>query len=104
MNTPTIPSYIHFIPCLNDICGENLNISTSDFILNQEVDTFQTSSQHGKRDKSPLLHPKKDTQKETLSEDNEERREEQSIPSNYSTIPTELEEDDDSKVQLQPPL
>ena len=57
MNEPSLPSSTHGIPCLNDICGENLNISTSDLSSNQEDDTFQTSSQHGKREKSPLLHP-----------------------------------------------
>ena len=42
MNEPTLPSFAHGIPCLNDICGENLDISISDLSSNQEVDIFQT--------------------------------------------------------------
>jgi hypothetical protein len=80
MNEPSLPSSVHGIPCLDDIFGESLNISTSVLSSNQEDNNFKTSSQHCKREKSPLLYPKEDTQDGIRSEDNKERLEEQNIP------------------------
>ena len=80
MNTPSLPSSVHGIPFLNDICGENLNISTSDLSSNQEVNTFQASSQHGKRENALILRTKEDTQEKICSEGNDKRLEKIDYP------------------------